>query len=97
MKPPPGLVKVPLPAVELPAKKITALLLKVESPAVALLVNFTEPLLVKVALPAVEVPPKAILALVKAVKLPAVALLRKIICAAPLVQTQSFARSLNCS
>src|SRR5437867_2656273 len=85
MKPPEvlmvPLLKVPLLAVESPSKMSTLLLVKLLSPAVAVLVNVTKPLLVKVALPAVEVPPKVMLVVVKAVKLPAVALLRKRICA----------------
>src|SRR5205823_13940371 len=76
---PPGLMKVPLPAVELFSKMIKALLVKAASPAVAALTKFTWPLLVKAALSAVEVPPKVMAPLlVKAVKLPAVALLRKV-------------------
>ena len=67
----------------------TLLLVKVASPAVAVLVKFKKALLVKVALSAVEVLPKVMVPkLVKSVKLPAVALLRNIICAAPRLTTK---------
>src|SRR5262249_9074435 len=82
--------KVVLAAVDWPSKKIVSppMVLKVASPAVAVLVNVILIGLVKVALPAVEVDPKNIWPPVKAVKLPAVALLRNSICVAPLISSK---------
>jgi len=74
---PPELVKVALPAVELPSKTSEPLLLMVASPAVEVLPNFIKPLLMKVALPAVELLSNSMLVVVKVVRLPALALLEK--------------------
>jgi hypothetical protein len=81
---PNALVKVALPAVELPKKRISTLLVTVALPAVEVAPNFKAALLVKLALPAVALSPKVMSpVLVKSVKLPAVALPKKFITVGP--------------
>ena len=81
---PNALLKVALPAVELPKNKTSTLLATVALPAVEVAPNFKPALLVKLALPAVALSPKVMSpVLVKCVKLPAVALFRKFITVGP--------------
>jgi len=81
---PNSLLKVALPAVELPWNKTSTLLVTVALPAVEVAPNFKPALLVKLALPAVALSPKVMSpVLVKCVKLPAVALFRKFITVGP--------------
>ena len=81
---PNSLLKVALPAVELPKNRTSTLLVTVALPAVEVAPNFKPALLVKLALPAVALSPKVMSpVLVKCVKLPAVALFRKFITVGP--------------